>query len=72
MEGVPSKAHEVARGASGQDEAAEGPAGSHRAVGGEGHCNHGEASMEAAHACRGGAWGPGDLQGQSIATLNPS
>lgn len=60
MVGVPSKAHEVARGVSGQDEAAEGPAGSHRVAGGEGRCNHGEASVEAAHACRGGAWGLGD------------
>lgn len=53
------------QGASVQAGGAGGPSGSRRVVGEGGRCSRGEASAEEAHACHGGAWGPGDLWGQS-------
>lgn len=53
------------RGAAGQDGGAAGLSGSRRAGGEGARCSHEEASAEGGHACRGVAWGQGDLWGQS-------
>lgn len=50
----------------GQDEEAEGCAGSCREGGEGGHCIHGVASMEAAHASHVVAWDQDDLEKENV------